>query len=44
MNGVCVNTKKTRRRQLRSGDFIKIGRVHLQYIDITESTFCGNAS
>jgi pSer/pThr/pTyr-binding forkhead associated (FHA) protein len=44
MNGICVNTEKTRRRQLRSGDFIKIGRVHLQYIDITESTFCGNAS
>jgi pSer/pThr/pTyr-binding forkhead associated (FHA) protein len=44
MNGVCVNTEKTRRRQLRSGDFIKIGRVQLQYIDITESTFCGNAS
>jgi len=44
MNGVCVNTEKTRRRPLRSGDFIKIGRVQLQYIDISESTFCGNAT
>ena len=35
-NGVSVNAEKVRRRQLRSGDFIKIGRVQLQYIDIME--------
>ena len=38
-NGVTVNAEKISRHQLRSGDFIKIGRVQLQYIDIMEGTF-----
>lgn len=42
-NGISVNAEKVRRRQLRSGDFIKIGRIQLQYIDIMEGTFGGGA-
>ncbi|NND53542.1 MAG: FHA domain-containing protein [Gammaproteobacteria bacterium] len=38
-NGVAVNAEKVRRRQLRNGDFIKIGRIQLQYIDIMEGEF-----
>ncbi len=43
-NGVSVNAKKISRKQLRSGDFIKIGRVQLQYIDIMEGSFDGGAA
>jgi len=43
-NGVSVNAQKISRQQLRSGDFIKIGRVQLQYIDIMEGTFDGGAA
>ena len=43
-NGVSVNAEKVGRRQLRSGDFIKIGRIQLQYIDIMEETFGGGAA
>jgi len=42
-NGISVNAEKIRRRQLRSGDFIKIGRIQLQYIDIMED-HCGSGS
>ncbi len=43
-NGVSVNAQKISRKQLRSGDFIKIGRVQLQYIDIMEGGFDGGAA
>jgi hypothetical protein len=43
-NGVSVNAEQISRKQLRSGDFIKIGRVQLQYIDIMEGTFDGGAA
>lgn len=42
-NGVSVNAEKVGRKQLRSGDFIKIGRIQLQYIDIMEGSFGGGA-
>lgn len=42
VNGISVNTNKVARQRLYSGDFIKIGRVHLQYIDIGETTPGGN--
>ncbi len=44
INGVYVNAERISRKTLHSGDFIKIGRVHLQYIDITESDFGGSAA
>ena len=37
-NGVAVNAKKVRRRQLRSGDLIDLGRVQLKYIDLMEGS------
>ena len=40
-NGLRVNTKRISRKQLRSGDFIKVGRLQLQYIDLTEESFGG---
>jgi len=35
-NGISVNTRRVARKKLRSGDYIKLGRVQLQYIDIAE--------
>lgn len=43
-NGVSVNAEKVSRKQLQSGDFIKIGRVQLQYIDIMDGGFDGGAA
>jgi hypothetical protein len=40
-NGLRVNTKRVSRKQLRSGDSIKVGRLQLQYIDLTEESFDG---
>ena len=37
-NGVIVNSRRIRRRQLRSGDLITLGKTQLQYIDISEGT------
>jgi hypothetical protein len=37
-NGVKVNSKKVRRRQLKSGDLIDLGRVQLKYIDLMEGS------
>jgi hypothetical protein len=37
-NGVTVNSKKVRRRQLKSGDLIDLGRVQLKYIDLMEGS------
>jgi predicted nucleic acid-binding Zn-ribbon protein len=37
-NGVAVNAKKVRRRQLRSGDLIDLGRIQLKYIDLMEGS------
>jgi len=42
-NGVTVNADRVSRRQLRSGDYIRIGRIQLQYIDMLESSFGGGA-
>lgn len=43
-NGVSVNAERISRKKLRSGDFIKIGRMQLQYIDIMEGSFDGGAA
>jgi hypothetical protein len=37
-NGVTVNSKKVRRRQLRSGDLIDLGLIQLKYIDLMEGS------
>jgi pSer/pThr/pTyr-binding forkhead associated (FHA) protein len=38
-NGVIVNEEAVARRRLQSGDFIRIGRLQLRYIDILEHRF-----
>ncbi len=43
-NGIAVNAERVSRKQLQSGDFIKIGRVQLQYIDIMQGGFDGGAA
>ena len=38
-NGVIVNDQPVDRHRLHSGDFIRIGRLHLRYIDIQAHRF-----
>ena len=42
-NGLTVNTQRVSRQRLRSGDFIRIGRTQLNYLDIMEHEFSGTA-
>ncbi len=35
-NGVYINNRRVDKAQLRSGDYIRIGRIRLRYIDIME--------
>ncbi len=35
-NGIYVNSRRVSHRRLRSGDYIRIGRVQLRYLDIME--------
>jgi hypothetical protein len=37
-NGITVNSRKVRRKQLKSGDLIDIGRVQFKYIDLMEGS------
>lgn len=37
-NGVTVNSKRTQRAQLQSGDLIGLGKVHVKFIDLMEGS------
>lgn len=37
-NGVTVNSLKVRRRQLKSGDLIDLGKIQLKFIDLMDGT------
>ena len=37
-NGITVNSRKVRRKQLKSGDLVDIGRVQFKYIDLMEGS------